>query len=81
MIAHLQSAATQIRHAVRTATEGLVGREQLAELIVLAAVVLSYLDAVRQREGAANIKVLEAFLSSVHFQPGPDDNYYARVLA
>ncbi|WP_176463012.1 hypothetical protein [Pseudomonas gelidaquae] len=42
---------------------------------------LSYLDAVRQREGAANIKVLEAFLSSVHFQPGPDDNYYARVLA
>lgn len=38
MIAQLQSAAAQIRHAVRAATEGLVGREQLAELIVLAAV-------------------------------------------
>jgi MoxR-like ATPase len=38
MIASLQSAALQIRQAVRVATEGLVGREQLAELIVLAAV-------------------------------------------
>ena len=38
MIASLQSAAAQIRQAVRVATEGLVGREQLAELIVLAAV-------------------------------------------
>ncbi|TBV02232.1 AAA family ATPase [Phytopseudomonas dryadis] len=38
MTALLQSAAAQIRHAVRVATEGLVGREQLAELIVLAAV-------------------------------------------
>lgn len=38
MIAQLQGAAAHIRHAVRAATEGLVGREQLAELIVLAAV-------------------------------------------
>lgn len=38
MSASLQLAATHIRHAVRAATEGLVGREQLAELIVLAAV-------------------------------------------
>lgn len=38
MSASLQSAAAQIRQAVRVATEGLVGREQLAELIVLAAV-------------------------------------------
>lgn len=38
MNASLQSAAAQIRQAVRVATEGLVGREQLAELIVLAAV-------------------------------------------
>ncbi|MFJ3468652.1 AAA family ATPase [Pseudomonas sp. NPDC090201] len=38
MSASLDLAATQIRHAVRAATEGLVGREQLAELIVLAAV-------------------------------------------
>lgn len=38
MNASLHSAATHIRQVVRTATEGLVGREQLAELIVLAAV-------------------------------------------
>ncbi|XVN18007.1 AAA family ATPase [Pseudomonas corrugata] len=38
MSASLDLAASQIRHAVRAATEGLVGREQLAELIVLAAV-------------------------------------------
>ncbi|WP_459744148.1 AAA family ATPase, partial [Pseudomonas sp. 3A(2025)] len=38
MNAALNTAATHIRQVVRTATEGLVGREQLAELIVLAAV-------------------------------------------
>lgn len=38
MMTSLQSAAAQIRQAVRAATEGLVGREQLAELILLAAV-------------------------------------------
>ncbi|WP_249675896.1 AAA family ATPase [Pseudomonas abieticivorans] len=38
MNALLQEAAHQVRAAVRVATEGLVGREQLAELIVLAAV-------------------------------------------
>ncbi|MBD8494411.1 AAA family ATPase [Pseudomonas syringae] len=38
MNAQLHSAAAQIRQVVRTATEGLIGREQLAELIVLAAV-------------------------------------------
>jgi len=38
MMAALQGAAAQIRQTVRVATEGLVGREQLAELIVLAAV-------------------------------------------
>jgi len=37
-MAALQGAAAQIRQTVRVATEGLVGREQLAELIVLAAV-------------------------------------------
>ena len=34
----LQDAARQLRTAIRTATTGLVGREPLAELIVLAAV-------------------------------------------
>jgi MoxR-like ATPase len=34
----LEDAAQHLRHAIRTATAGLVGREQLAELIVLAAV-------------------------------------------
>jgi len=43
MIASLQSAAAQVRSAVRVATEGLVGREQLAELIVLAAVAQEHL--------------------------------------
>lgn len=43
MIAALQGAAAQIRQAVRVATEGLVGREQLAELIVLAAVAQEHL--------------------------------------
>ncbi|MDN6860382.1 AAA family ATPase [Pseudomonas sp. CAN2814] len=43
MIETLQSAAAQIRQAVRAATEGLVGREQLAELIVLAAVAQEHL--------------------------------------
>lgn len=38
MDASLQEAARQVRAAVRVAIEGLVGREQLAELIVLAAV-------------------------------------------
>jgi len=38
MHASLQEAALQVRAAVRVAIEGLVGREQLAELIVLAAV-------------------------------------------
>jgi len=38
MAASLLSAAAHIRQVVRVATEGLVGREQLAELIVLAAV-------------------------------------------
>lgn len=43
MIDSLQSAAAQVRSAVRVATEGLVGREQLAELIVLAAVAQEHL--------------------------------------
>ena len=34
----LQHAAAQVRHAVKQATSGLVGRDQLAELIILAAV-------------------------------------------
>lgn len=39
----LQDAARHLRHAIRTATEGLIGREQLAELIVLAAVAREHL--------------------------------------
>ncbi|WP_194792307.1 AAA family ATPase [Pseudomonas sp. UFMG81] len=39
----LQEAARQVRAAVKVATEGLVGREQLAELIVLAAVAQEHL--------------------------------------
>lgn len=39
----LQDAARHLRHTIRTATEGLIGREQLAELIVLAAVAQEHL--------------------------------------
>jgi MoxR-like ATPase len=39
----LQDAAHHLRHAIRTATAGLIGREQLAELIVLAAVAQEHL--------------------------------------
>uniref|UniRef100_UPI00036422E5 AAA family ATPase n=1 Tax=Pseudomonas asplenii TaxID=53407 RepID=UPI00036422E5 len=43
MLSAIQLAAQQIRQGVRAATEGLVGREQLAELIVLAAVAQEHL--------------------------------------
>ena len=39
----LQAAARSLRHAIQAATAGLVGREQLAELIVLAAVAQEHL--------------------------------------
>ncbi|WP_208511792.1 AAA family ATPase [Variovorax paradoxus] len=39
----LQAAAEHVRHAIRSATDGLVGRDQLAELIVLAAVAQEHL--------------------------------------
>ncbi|NWB29615.1 AAA family ATPase [Pseudomonas gingeri] len=43
MLAAIQLAAQHIRQGVRAATEGLIGREQLAELIVLAAVAQEHL--------------------------------------
>ncbi len=73
--------ADQKNQIIRAFGEAGVFDAALALMEETYAQLLSYLDAVRQREGAANIKVLEAFLSSVHFQPGPDDNYYTRVLA
>jgi MoxR-like ATPase len=39
----LSEAARRLRHTIRTATDGLIGREQLAELIVLAAVANEHL--------------------------------------
>src|SRR5262245_26867133 len=39
----LQLAASQSRHIIRTATAGLIAREQLAELVVLAAVAQEHL--------------------------------------
>jgi len=42
-ISRLEDAAGHLRHTIRTATAGLVGREQLAELIVLAAVAQEHL--------------------------------------
>jgi len=39
----LEDAAKHLRHAIRSATTGLIGREQLAELIVLAAVAQEHL--------------------------------------
>lgn len=39
----LEDAASHLRHTIRNATTGLVGREQLAELIVLAAVAQEHL--------------------------------------
>lgn len=38
-----QEAARHLRHTIRSATDGLIGREQLAELIVLAAVAQEHL--------------------------------------
>ena len=43
IVSQLEAAATHLRHTIRTATAGLVGREQLAELIVLAAVAQEHL--------------------------------------
>ncbi|NWB95609.1 AAA family ATPase [Pseudomonas gingeri] len=43
MLSAIQLAAHHIRQGVRAATEGLVGREQLAEMIVLAAVAQEHL--------------------------------------
>ncbi|MCD0491871.1 AAA family ATPase [Chromobacterium violaceum] len=43
MNSQLQHASAQIRSAIRSATQGLVGREQLAELIILAAVAQEHL--------------------------------------
>jgi len=42
-VAPLEEAAQHLRHIIRNATTGLVGREQLAELIVLAAVAQEHL--------------------------------------
>lgn len=42
-VAPLEDAARHLRHIIRNATTGLVGREQLAELIVLAAVAQEHL--------------------------------------
>jgi MoxR-like ATPase len=39
----LQTAAQNVRNSIRTATEGLIGREQLAELMILAAVAQEHL--------------------------------------
>ncbi|SMC19585.1 MoxR-like ATPase [Andreprevotia lacus DSM 23236] len=43
MTSALQFAAQQIRHSIQSATSGLVGREQLAELLILAAVAQEHL--------------------------------------
>lgn len=43
MNSQLQHASAQVRSAIRSATQGLVGREQLAELIILAAVAQEHL--------------------------------------
>ena len=42
-VSPLDAAARHLRHTIRSATSGLVGREQLAELIVLAAVAQEHL--------------------------------------
>jgi MoxR-like ATPase len=43
IVSRLEDAASHLRHTIRSATAGLVGREQLAELIVLAAVAQEHL--------------------------------------
>jgi len=43
MIASLQNSARQVRNSIRAATAGLVGRDQLAELMVLGAVAQEHL--------------------------------------
>ncbi|AXE33475.1 AAA family ATPase [Chromobacterium phragmitis] len=43
MNSQLQQASSNVRSAIRSATQGLVGREQLAELIILAAVAQEHL--------------------------------------
>ena len=43
MTASLSDSAARLREVVQTATRGMIGREQLAELIVLAAVAQEHL--------------------------------------
>lgn len=42
--------------------------------------ILHYLDVIRQRPCVVDINALERFLRTIHFQPGPNDNYYKQVL-
>lgn len=73
--------ADQKRQIIQDFGEAGVFDAALALMEATYAQLLSYLEAVRQCKGAVNINMLEVFLSTLHFQPGPDDNYYKRVLA
>ncbi|UEL26653.1 polyprenyl synthetase family protein [Pseudomonas fluorescens] len=71
----------QKNQIIRTFGEAGVFDAALELMEATYAQLLTYLDAVAQRSGAININELKAFLKIIHFQPGPDDNYYKRVLA
>ena len=51
----LADTAARLRDVVRTATRGMVGREQLAELIVLAAVAQEHLLVIGPQIGRAHV--------------------------
>lgn len=71
----------QKKHIIRSFGDAGVFDAALELMEDTYAQLVGYLDAIRQHAGVINIKALETFLRRVHFQPGPDDNYYKRVLA
>lgn len=71
----------QKNHIIRSFGDAGVFDAALALMEGTYAQLVASLHAVGQHNGVNDCKALEAFLSLVHFQPGPDDNYYKCVLA
>lgn len=42
--------------------------------------ILRHLEVIRQRGAKRSTQRLEGFISDIHFQPSPEDNYYQRLL-
>ncbi|WP_455930035.1 polyprenyl synthetase family protein [Pseudomonas fluorescens] len=69
----------QKKHIIRGFGEAGVFETALALMEQTFGQLLCDLDAIKQRHG--RIAALAVFLHDIHFQPGPDDDYYKRVLA